>query len=240
MNKFLEVLGKEKIHRSLPGLKFYLGYLYDGVDFNGKNVLEIGAGNGIHSFFAADRGAYKIIAIEPEEKGSRNGFIDTFNKLRNMLGFDNVFLKPVTFQDFSSQNAGEKFNIIISHNSINHLDEEACITLMEKKESVGKYRKIFRDLYEMSSNGAQLVISDCSPRNFFNDIGMKNPFTPTIEWRKHQTPEVWIKLLEEAGFKNPKIRWLSPYHLRKIGVVLLGNKVASYFIHSHFSIRMVK
>jgi len=133
-----------------------------------------------------------------------------------------------------------KFHIILLHNSINHLDEKACIKVHYDPEAIKTYKQIFQKLSDLSVKGAKLIIADCSKYNFFYLCKLKNPFAPDIEWHKHQPPEYWAKFLQKVGFCNPIIRWRSFDQLRSVGRFLSGNKVISYFLQSHFCLTMEK
>ena len=85
-----------------------------------------------------------------------------------------------------------------------------------------------------------LIATDCSCKNFFNDIGVKNIFVPTIEWHKHQKPGTWIKLLKEAGFKNPTLKWFSPNRLGRPGRFTMGNYFMNYLTRSYFEVTVHK
>ncbi|OGI32307.1 MAG: hypothetical protein A2271_03130 [Candidatus Moranbacteria bacterium RIFOXYA12_FULL_35_19] len=213
-------------------MKFYLKNLFNEIDLRDKNILDIGAGAGAYTSYMALNGAKKVIGLEPEIEGSRSNYISKFNELKEGLNLDNVFLKPLTFQSF--ENNEEKFDVILLHHSINHLDEDACINLNNSNEAKNTYEKIFNKLYEMSSNDADIIVADCSNKNFFSFLGVKNIFSPTIEWHKHQAPEKWTEIMEKVGYKIIKIEWVVPF--RTIGKIFLGNKYCSYFIHSHFVI----
>ena len=63
---------------------------------------------------------------------------------------------------------------------------------------------------------------------------------PTIEWHKHQTPTVWATLLINSGFKNPKFAWSYPNTLGKFGRFIFGNKIAAFFLLSHFRLELTK
>jgi hypothetical protein len=80
-------------------------------------------------------------------------------------------------------------------------------------------------------------VTDCSPRNFFNDLGLKSPVCPTIEWHKHQQPEVWAEMLVEAGFREPQIAWTPHARLGVIGP-LFANRLGAYFVNTHFRLQM--
>jgi hypothetical protein len=126
------------------------------------------------------------------------------------------------------------------HDSINHLDEQACINLLTDNDSYEKYQYICKKMYDIANNNAKLVVCDCSNSNFFASLRLINPFSRTIEWHKHQSPETWVSLLKEAGFIDPKIKWSSFNRLGNIGRFFLGNRFMSFFLQSHFCLIMRK
>ena len=235
---YLHTIIKEGLYSSKGNLQFQMDTLFRGIDFKNKRVLDIGGGIGLYSFYAACRGAKKVVCLEPEAEGSSSKVTDKFHKLSKLLELNNVALKTVTLQAFEPED--ETFDIILLHNSINHLDETACINLQRDSNSKAVYQEIFAKIFSLSNKGAKLIICDCSRYNFFAMFKIRNPFAPTIEWHKHQAPEVWAILLGEAGFRNPKIRWSSFNRLRNWGRVLFGNRLMAYFMTSHFCLTMDK
>ncbi len=230
---------EEGLIKSKRREQFYFRTVFAGVDFHGARVLDIGGGSGLLSFYAACMGARQVTCLEPEAEGSSLGVGRIFSAIRDRLGFgDRVVCKPVTFQAFES--AGERFDVILLHHSINHLDETACIQLLEREEARTAYRRISAKLGSLSETGTKLILFDCSSRNLFALLGIRNPFAPTIEWRKHHPPEVWASLLEEVGFQKDRVAWMSFSRLYLPGRLLLGNRFASYFLTSHFSLTMTK
>jgi len=234
INAYLQNIKKLKLTKSTFGLSAYLEKLFKGIGLKEKTVLDIGAGAGIYSCYMAINGAEEVISLEPQIEGSKNSYISNFEELKGNLNLSNVFLKPVAFQSFESD--GENFDVILLHYSINHLDENACMNLKKTSEAQKTYEEIFSKLYSISKVDADLIMADCSNKNFFNSLGIKNPFVPAIEWNKHQSPEEWIKILKRVGFKNFKIRWVIPWQFGGVADFFLGNKVCSFFIHSHFII----
>ncbi len=237
--RFLDICLQEGLTPNKEYLRLYLSqYLFKGVDFKGKSVLDIGGGTGTFSFYTAVRGAKRVLCLEPELSGGRRGFVSRFEQARDRLSLENVFLESVTFQDFDP--GQQKFDIILLHNSINHLDEEACANLLDSKKARERYKLIFEKLGRISKKGTKLLIADCSRYNFFASLGLKNPFAKTIEWEKHQPPECWSRMLQGFGFEQIKIVW-PPYHLlRPLARRLLNNRLASYFLNSHFILSMEK
>ena len=235
---FLSTVVREGLFSNKGNLKFHMDMLFRGIDLKNKRVLDIGGGFGLYSFYAACRGARKVVCLEPEAEGSSLGVTDISHKLNGLLKRNNVALKPVTLQAFEPE--GKLYDVILLYDSINHLDETACINLQSSSDSEGVYREIFSKIYLLSDKGAKLIICDCSRYNFFASVKIRNPFVPSIEWHKHQAPEIWAKLLFEAGFVNPKIKWTSFNALRNWGRILTGNKLMAYFLKSHFCLTMDK
>lgn len=245
-NNYLDIAVKEGLSRSKRYLTFYLNFLFQNISFAGKSMLDIGGGSGLYSFFAAIRGVKHVICLEPETEGSTKGTLKKFKQLSASLSLSNVSLQPVAFQEFDPGN--QTFDIILLHYSINHLDEQACIKLQYDGDARKRYELIFQKLSKIAAPSAKLIITDCSRHNFFALLGIRNPFAPTIEWHKHQSPEFWSNMLSDHGFIDPKIRWgldVEAYFssfsdLRKRGRLLFGNRFASYFLTSYFLLVMDK
>jgi SAM-dependent methyltransferase len=220
-----------------PGnLLFALDWMFSGVPLDGRSVLDIGAGAGAASFYAACKGASLVVSLEPEAAGSRSGMQERFELTRRRLHAHQVALRPETLQEFHAD--GECFDVLVSIASINHLDERACIHLLKDPAARATYAEMFSKLADLTKRGGHLIVADCSRRNVFGDLGVSNPLTPTIEWEKHQRPEVWANLLHDAGFRAPRIRWPAFNTLRWPGRFLLGNRVAAYFLRSTFCLTM--
>lgn len=238
MEKYLQAVLGVGLYGNRGNLEYHLKRLFEGIDFQNKRVLDIGGGAGLYSFYAASRGAESVLCLEPEGEGSSSRSIERFREVRERLQWGNVRLATVTFQEFGA--AGEAFEVILLYNSINHLDEAACIRLLRDDRARASYRQIFLKVSVLAKAGAKLVLCDCSRYNFFAGLNLRNPFAPDIEWHKHQAPGVWVRLLGEAGFVNPKVRWSSFNRLRGAGRILFGHAWTAYFLYSHFCLTMEK
>lgn len=161
-----------------------------------------------------------------------------FAKLQSRFPQCPVALKRVTLQSYYP--CDDRYDVVMLHNSVNHLDEKACISLLKEGASRAAYKRIFLAINTMMNREGFIILSDCSRYNFFPLLRLKNPFAPTIEWEKHQSPKKWAQLLEESGFVDPVIRWMSFNRLGNLGKTLSGNKVCSYFLNSFFSLKMKK
>ena len=224
--------GKHKANN----LKFYYRQIFDGINFDDKCVLDIGGGDGTISFYAYSQGAASVTCLEPESSGSTNGVIRSFHETKNRLNAKTVVLETCTLQDYSCHD--HKFDIVILNNSINHIDEQACTTLLYDKNSRTKYQQFARKIAMYTNNDANLILCDCSRNNFYSIIRVKNPFMREIEWNKHQSPKTWIEIFELEGFTCQDIRWTSFNTLRRCGNLLFGNFLASYFLNSNFCINI--
>jgi SAM-dependent methyltransferase len=158
--------------------------------------------------------------------------IETLN-----LNRSRVQIFPYTIQDYDSK--GVKFDIILMHNSVNHLDEKACSKLHVSQRARQIYLRIFNKIYGLLNFGGTLLVLDSSRYNFWPLLGLRNPFCPEIRWGKHQPPELWVDLLSRCGLKQPRIQWTSFKTLRWLGKPL-RNRFAAYFFTSHFRLEMNK
>jgi SAM-dependent methyltransferase len=235
---YLAAVSEEGIYPNAGNLEFYLQFLFDGVPLRGRSVLEIGGGAGTLSFYAGSVGASRVVCLEPEADGSDAGIQQRFRHLADRLGLGSVRLEPTTLQGFDPR--GETFDVVVVHNSINHLDEEACVALGRSAVARQRYRALFEKIAALTRPGGQLVAADCSRHNLFGMLGLKSPIMPTIEWHKHQRPQTWAAILREVGFDRPRIRWSTFNTLRTPGRILFGNAVAAFVLTSHFCLTMTR
>ena len=240
MKKYEEIFFKTAVDKglfsSVNSLKFYTKMIFKNILFEDKLILDIGGGSGILSYYAVLKGASHAICVDPFGDGSSLSQGGILSELNSVTGLSNVEFMPVPFNSFDPKNV--MFDIVMLHNSINHLDEKACIELQNSSTARTKYSKIFSRIKNMLKPGGEILICDCSSRNIFPKFRLHNFFAPNIDWEKHQPPEKWIEILKDEGFVEPVIRWNSPKTLGAIGNLFLGNKVMSYFLASHFCLRM--
>lgn len=235
-----EIFYKKRRFNKARYIKRHLSYMFDGIDLKGKKVLDVGGGAGLLALHAANEGATSAICLEPELEGTTIGFRKKFEDLKKDAGItthaENL---NETFQSFIKKNK-DKFDVVIFHNSINHLDEPACESLLTNSNSKEIYINIFKELSNLLEDGGVVIIADCSRSNFFNDIGLKSPIVTSIEWHIHQNPSTWIACLSKAGFKSFMTSWSSHEFFGKMGQIILGNKFVAYFLFSHFKMVVKK
>ena len=220
------------------GGRFYIDHLFAGIDFARKRMLDIGGGRGVFSYYAACMGA-KVVCLEPQDAGSTDDMNAAFHETGAQLGnLPNVRLVVDTIQNYDP--GDEHFDIVLSHASINHLDEDACIRLHRHTDARETYLKLFRKIAGMCNPGAHLVVCDVSRQNLFGLLRVTNPMAPAIEWHKHQPPAVWSQLLQESGFADPRVTWGNRRRRNALFRMMLNNRFADYFQTSHFCLRMIR
>lgn len=129
------------------------------------------------------------------------------------------------------------FDVVLMASSINHIDEKMCMELSSNPKARETYMDIFGKLRTLMKNHGKLIITDCSNRNFWGDIGLNNIFARNINWEKHQSPKYWSNLLSSAGFSDPKISLGVDYRLHYRGIYKVP-WVLSCFSTSYFRLEM--
>jgi len=216
----------------------YLERLFSGVEIKGKHVLDVGAGNGVFSAYLALRGAGSVCALEPEQAGSQVNMTLKFQKMLRSLGLSNVALHTKTLQEIVPPTSA--FDLVLLHNCINHFDEDACAQLHCLPEAQEVYSEVFRSLNRITKIGGQVILADCSRNNCFDVLGFTSPLCPSIDWKVHQPPELWLKLAEKQGFECHSVRWTTLSHLGNWSQSFLANRVAAFFLLGHFALILRK
>ena len=224
-------------YRAPMSWRLYYARLLQGIDLSDRTILDIGGGVGLASTYALAHGAQRATLLEPEAAGSRNRQLDYARRMRDELNLGDRFeIRSDTLQAFDGR--GAPFDVAVLEASINHLDEDAVISMLESEASRARYREIIGKMASLLRPGATIVISDCARHNFFGDLGLRNPLVPSIDWKKHQQPKTWIKLLETCGFSSATVHWGIHSTLGPWGRRLLGNAFVFYFLSSYFILTM--
>jgi SAM-dependent methyltransferase len=184
--------------------------LFGSSVFAGLRVLDVGAGRGLHTCAMAALGAREVVALEPDLDGSRGGTASRLEDQAQRLRLTNVRVVRAPLQDFRAEPGS--FDRILLYAVVNHLDETHVQTLAASEESRARFLSLLRPLRKWLQPRGELVLFDAARHHALEPLiraGLlrRHPLAPTIEWEKHQEPEVWAALLQEIGFSQVRFHW---------------------------------
>lgn len=211
--------------------------VFGAIDLRNKRVLEIGCGRGEFCLWAGIHGASRVVGLEPMSDGFYDtaNYLEQFRRLVVRLNLTGVEMQGRKLQEHESPSGS--YDVVLSVASINHVDERACIHLHDDPQSHAAFVSIFSNLRRIMAPGGKLIIIDAMRRNLFGDLGLRSPFSPDVEWFKHQQPSVWAEVLTEAGFTDPHIRYLGNRFFRYVKVSYIPRSL-SYCLDSLFRLEM--
>ena len=232
METFDILLSKAGISRP-AGYDFYFSnYIYDDIDLDGKKILDIGGGNGIASFHALNSSENcSAWVVDPIAEGSNDLMLAQYESMKKSYGAErinfhrdyvNTLLDPGTF------------DIIVMHNTVNHIGEDILQDISYKNEAYTEYVSRLKTILDRLASDGILIVADCGSRNFFGQIGLKSPFAPSIDWHLHCEPGVWQQMIEDIGVLHIKTQWTARREFGVFGKFFLANRLFSYFTNSHF------
>lgn len=207
-------------------------FIFNRIPLNGLRVLDVGCGNGALALWSAVNGANYVLGIEPERDGSTEGSFQVFQNVINNYKFGTII--EAGRQEIQDIIGIQKFDIIILYNVINHIDEHAVQLLPNDPGARSTFLEIGNDIKSLLSEDGVLILADCARNNFWGNLGLISPVAPTIEWKKHQDPEVWIDLFSQVGFELFDLRWSPVYPFGKLS----ENRIFHFFTLSHFVLRL--
>ncbi len=233
--RFFDVAVRSNAYTKPGRLRTFLNYIFEGVSFQERNVLDVGGGTGLLTIWAAVNGA-SAVCLEPESAGATQNVRKVFERMKGEISSNlQASISPEYVQDYLAS-CDRKFDVIVMANSINHIAEKECSTLLENESSRKAYITFFEQAKSHLNPGGLLIVTDCDRKNFFGDLGFRSPVMPSIDWSIHQSPTTWGGLMEQAGLRVTSIKWTTPNFLGSLGQALLGNRVAAYFLFSHFRV----
>jgi len=225
-------------HRNPQAFAHAVENMFNGIDFAGKRVLEIGSGTGLLAIYMGMRGA-QVVSMEPELVGATSGVIAEQQARLAALGMRNV---EVVNADFNTWDAGNRrFDVIVSRSSINHL--HASEHHAERhKETYDAYVQVARRVRDMLAAGGVFVVTDSSRYAFFSGLrrfGIRRPWRwerSGVDWRHHQNAGTWKRIFRDAGFTASTVTYQVPYRLRALRPVV-DTAVTNFFLQDSFILR---
>ena len=232
MRKFDDFLEKTGIERS-NGFDFYFkNYIFNNIDIDYKKLLDLGGGNGMASFYALSSSAScSAWIVDPIAEGSNDLMWQQYNSMKERFDPERVnyhrdFIETLVFP--------ETFDIILMHNTINHIGEDILKDVLIKESAYVEYKNRIKTIVDRLKPGGFLIVADCGTKNFLGNLGLKNPLAPSIDWKLHCDPEVWQKMIEEIGCSHIQTNWTARREFGFFGKKILANRLCAYFLNSHF------
>lgn len=237
-NAYVSMMAKEG-HHNVPAFMYALEALFDGIDWGGKSVLEIGSGRGLMALYMGMQGPARVVSMEPEMVGATSGVIADQRKRVEALGATNVEVLAADFNTWEP--AGAQFDVILSKASINHLYESAK-NAAHDAETYRTYLGVVKKIYDVTAPGGVFVATDACRYALFlwlARVGIRRPWRPKktgVDWHYHQNPGTWKKVLLDAGFSRVSIDYPVPYALRG-AAPLLNSAPANFLLNGTFILR---
>ena len=236
-NNFFNVCMEIGVSSSIKNSKFQLQQIFNGIILENKNILDVGGGSGYLSFYCKINGGRHVVCLEPEDEGSNNEKNNSFEVLNDRIDYDIDYLDK-RIEDYNTK---KKFDLIILHNSINHLVDGNTKELSTNDISNIKMMNTIEKISSLALDDCLLLIVDNSGYHFFQKLGFeRHPLIPHVGFHDHESPDFWTSYFKEFGFKFKKVDWITPNPMRHFGKVLLNNSYSSYFFGLPFRLVLAR
>jgi SAM-dependent methyltransferase len=204
-----------------------------GLVLSGKTVLEIGCGRGAFSIYMAlAGGADRVIAIDEAE--GFGAVKENLSYLQAIVQRHEIpairtmkadIIVPALFPD-------EYFDLIVANFSLHH-SLPAHRQRTSKDEVNKELLRMFNNLNRYLTKGGQIVLREMSGINFWRFMPYRWKMSH-IDWDIHPSRRQWLVALHNAGFREVRYSFLTPFFLSRWPSLLVRNRFASFFCSSTF------
>jgi SAM-dependent methyltransferase len=213
-----------------------------GINVRGKRVLDVGCGNGVHSFFLASfGGAQEVVGVDPSEgRGSPTDSHEVFQRRARKLGLENVRLIREDFLTIDDELG--TFDVIVLISVLHHIHESAE-NAYKDTEIRQQIRTTFDKMFHLLNPGGWVIIQEASRYNvtqITRALGYRGPgYLAGMNWKHKQLPKAWTSIAREAGFNIVSQDYYVPFRFRHLRF-FLNNPVLNYLSTSAYIIRAQK
>jgi cyclopropane fatty-acyl-phospholipid synthase-like methyltransferase len=210
-------------------------HLFRDVPVRHMRVLEIGSGRGLISLYLAMQGA-SVVSLEPEAVGSTSGVIATQRARITALGLERSV--ELVIADFNTWESDERFDLILSRASINHL-YASNRNANRHPETWAGYQRVAERIHRKLAPGGTFLATDANRYAAFSMLqpyGIRRPWRRHkmgVNWRDHQNISTWCAIFRAAGFRDTSGRYPVPYRMRAVER-LIDNAVANFCLSGAF------
>lgn len=227
---------KQDGHDSPEAFAHAMDRMFAGVRLEGARILEIGSGRGLLAIYLAQRGAARVVSMEPEMVGATGGVVAEQRRRVAALGLGSVV--EVLVADFNTWETDERFDVIVSRASLNHLyasDQRAAYHY----PTWAGYLAVARKIHARLSDHGVFVATDACRYSLFGlgrALGLRRPWDRKrsgVNWRHHQTPGTWRRVFLAAGFSAARVTYPVGYPMRR-WAWLAGTRLANACLKGSF------
>lgn len=237
IDDFVKRMARDRRFRGRGKASSYLRFLFEDLAVGDRRVLSIEP-EGWFSLYAGCRDAAAVTWLDSSPVKRDHDPQRRFERHRDDLGLQAVV--RAMRGAFPGIPSGERFDVILIHESIHRFDERAAPRLSRNLRAIKSYKQSLRQIAQVAEDGAVLIVTGHSPYNLFPFFHLPNPFAPGVDWDAHQSPSLWASLFRQIGFEKPRISWAVPALPGPLGRALFGHVIGSYFYTSHFRLVLTK
>ncbi|MFQ5328470.1 MAG: class I SAM-dependent methyltransferase [Thermodesulfobacteriota bacterium] len=222
-------------HRfSIDTYEHIASYYIDEVPLNGKRLLDIGCGNGLmlstNCIVAKPKLAVGIDNYQGE--GSPTSDYHFAKKVQSRLSLP--CLKLLLGDAFKLPFHENTFDMIYVSHCLHHIYESRVRLRKAEESATNSLTALLGDIYTTLADDGVAVVAEV-PRYSIQRFGRLFGLLKDTDFQTKQEPRDWIYALKKAGFKRFRVKYHTPYPLRRFKKIL-SNRVGRYILCGQYYI----